>query len=132
MDFFATQSNGIIRYYASDMVLHVDTGAAYLVLPNAKSRIAGYLVIHPSKPSSPPPLNGAILVQCSALKNVVGSAAESEGEGCYHNATTAVPIRVALEELGHPQPKTPLKTDNATATGFANKSMRQSVPRHGT
>jgi len=41
MNFLATHPNGIIRYYASDMILHVDTNAAYLVLPNAKSSIAG-------------------------------------------------------------------------------------------
>mmetsp|Transcript_13683 Transcript_13683/g.16644 ORF Transcript_13683/g.16644 Transcript_13683/m.16644 type:complete len:132 (+) Transcript_13683:573-968(+) len=126
MNFLPTHPNGIVRYHASDIVLHVDTDAAYLVLSNAKSRITVnfYLSSHPSQ-SSPPPLNGAILVQCSTLKNVVGSAAESECGGCYHNATTAIPIRVTLEELDYPQPKTPLKTDNDTAAGFANKSMRQ-------
>jgi hypothetical protein len=59
------------------------------------------------------------------LKNVVGSVAEAECSGVYNNAQLALPMRVALEELGHPQPKTPLKTDNSTAAGFANKSMRQ-------
>ena len=34
-------------------------------------------------------------------------------------------IRLALEELGHKQPKTPLKTDNSTAANFANSSLRQ-------
>ena len=30
------------RYYTSDMVLHVDSNPAYLVMPRAKSRVAGY------------------------------------------------------------------------------------------
>ena len=34
-------------------------------------------------------------------------------------------IRIILEALGHKQPPTPLKTDNATAVGFANSNMRQ-------
>jgi len=68
-------------------------------------------------------------VQYSTLKNVVGFAAESECGECYHNTTTAIPMRVALEELDHPQPKTPLKINNARAAGFANKSMRQKISK---
>ena len=128
LDFAATHPDGKIRFYASDMILHIDTDAAYLVLPNAKSRVAGYFYLSSNPTTAPtpaPPLNGAILVECSTIKHVVGSAAEAECGGCYSNAQTAIPIRIALEELGHPQPRTPLKTDNSTAAGFANKSMRQ-------
>ena len=35
LDYCATNPNGKIRFHASDMVLHVDTDAAYLVLPQA-------------------------------------------------------------------------------------------------
>jgi hypothetical protein len=127
LDFAATYPNAKLRFHASDMILHIDTDAAYLVMPNAKSRIAGYFYLssHPSVTGAPVPLNGPILVECTTIKHVVGSAAEAECGGCYHNAQRAVPIRIALEDLGHPQPKTPVKTDNSTAEGFANKSMRQ-------
>ena len=37
MDYAATYPNIKVRYYASDMKLFVDSDAAYLVLPNAKS-----------------------------------------------------------------------------------------------
>lgn len=126
LDFAATYPNAKIRFHASDMILHVDTDAAYLVMPNAKSRIAGYFYLSSDlSKGTPVPLNGPILVECTTIKHVVGSAAEAECGGCYHNAQKAVPIRIALQELGHPQPKTPIKTDNSTAEGFANKSMRQ-------
>jgi hypothetical protein len=129
MDFAATYPDAKVRFYASDMILHVDTDAAYLVLPKARSRVAGYFYLSslPSlhgKPRSVP-LNGAILVECATIRTVVGSAAEAECAGCYHNAQRAIPIRIALEELGHPQPRTPVKTDNITTQGFVNKSMRQ-------
>ena len=39
MDYAATYPDVFIRYYASDMVLHVDSDSAYLVAPKAKSRI---------------------------------------------------------------------------------------------
>ena len=41
LDYAATYPLAIIRYYASDMALNVDTDAAYLVLPNAQSCYAG-------------------------------------------------------------------------------------------
>lgn len=127
LDFVSTYPNGKIRFHASDMILHIDTDAAYLVMPNAKSRVAGYYYLssHPTNPPSKVPRNGAVLVECSTIKHVVSSAAEAECSGCFTNAQKAIPIRIALEELGHPQPKTPIKTDNSTAEGFANKSMRQ-------
>jgi hypothetical protein len=36
-------------------------------------------------------------------------------EGGRINAITALSIRQTLIELGHPQPRTPMQTDNATA-----------------
>ena len=42
MDYIATYPDVSIRYYASDMQLHVDSDAAYLVLPKACSRFDGY------------------------------------------------------------------------------------------
>ena len=42
MDYAATYPNIYVQYYVSDMVLLIDSDAAYLVLPNARSRIAGY------------------------------------------------------------------------------------------
>ena len=46
MDSAATYPNVYIRYYSSDMVLLVDSDAAYLVMSNAKSRVAGYFQLN--------------------------------------------------------------------------------------
>ena len=93
MDYVSTYPNAYIRFHASSMILHVDSDAAYLVLPKAKSRIAGYyyLTDHPSS-TLPPPRNGPLLVECKTLKHVVTSAAEAEISALYHNAKTAIPI----------------------------------------
>jgi hypothetical protein len=127
LNFAATYPNASVRFYASDMILHIDTDAAYLVLPNARSRVAGYYYLSsmPTDPPSSVPMNGPVLVDCSTIRNVVGSVAEAECSGCYRSAQQAIPIRLALIELGHPQPRTPIKTDNSTASGFVNKSIRQ-------
>ena len=42
MDYLFTHPNAKLRYHRSDMQLHVDTDAAYLVAPNSRTRVAGY------------------------------------------------------------------------------------------
>ena len=125
MDYAATYPHVIVRYYASDMILNIDSDAAYLVLPNAKSRIAGYFYLSSDPINVPPPINAPVLVVCKALRHVVASAAESETAGVFINAQIAIPIRNTLEALGHKQPPTPIKSDNSTATGFANDNIQQ-------
>ena len=125
LDYVATHPNAVIRYHKSDMVLHVDSDAAYLVLPEARSRLAGHFFL-----SSVPGVtrtvlpNGPILTECRTIKHVVASSAEAETSGLFHNAQTALPIRYLLREMGHPQPPTPLKTDNKTAQAFVHQEMR--------
>ena len=119
MDYLHTYPDAYVRYHASNMVLYVDSDAAYLVAPKARSRIAGYYYLsdHPNVTKRPKP-NDAVLVECKTLHHVISSSAEAEVEGIFHNATTVVPIRHILQAVNHPQRPPPLKTDNSTATGF--------------
>ena len=55
----------------------------------------------------------------------MASAAEAEVGALYMNAQEAVPIRTSLIEMGHPQPATPLKTDNMTAKGIIAGTIKQ-------
>ena len=70
-------------------------------------------------------MNGAILVNANVIKHVMSSAAEAELGGLFFNMKDAVPIRAALEEMGHPQPPTAIVVDNSTASGIANKTVKQ-------
>ena len=129
LDYACTYPNAKIRYYASDMCLHVDTDAAYLVQPNARSRYAGFFYLsdkpaHSNAVPAPRP-NGAVLVVCRTLRGVLASAAETETGGVFHNANTAIILRRALEALGHPQPPTPLRTDNSVANSFVHSNIKQ-------
>ena len=45
MDYCATYPSVTVRFHASDMILHVDSDAAYLVAPGVKSRIAGHFYL---------------------------------------------------------------------------------------
>ena len=70
-------------------------------------------------------MNGAVLVNSNIMKPVLGSAAEAECGALYFNMCDAVPLRTALEEMGHPQPPTPIVIDNSTAAGIANNTIKQ-------
>jgi hypothetical protein len=56
---------------------------------------------------------------------MVASAAESEVGVCFRNAQSGAPLRVTLKELGHIQPPTPLRTDNSTAFGILNETIKK-------
>jgi hypothetical protein len=133
MDYLATHPNATIRYHASDMVLHVESDAAYLVLPKARSRAAGHYFFSNTPPPAPqkpnPTPNGPVHTLCKTIKNVMSSAAESETGGVYLNGKESIPIRTTAKELGHPQPPTPLKTDNTTAHGILTKTLRPKLSK---
>ena len=42
----------------------------------------------------------------------------------FYGYKAALPFRTALEEIGHPQPKILVVTDNKTAEGLSNKATR--------
>jgi hypothetical protein len=53
------------------------------------------------------------------------SATEAELGAVFHNARDCVPLRIVLQEMGHPQAATPIQTDNACAAGIANETVKQ-------
>ena len=55
----------------------------------------------------------------------MASAGEAELGALLYNGKVSKPIRTCLEEMGYPQPSTPIKTDNSTAAGIVNLSIRQ-------
>jgi hypothetical protein len=112
-------------------VLHIHSDASYLSAPEARSRAGGHHFLSsrptdPTKaPSRQPTNNGSIHAECSVLRNVMASAAEAEIGALYINSQTAEVFRTTLIEMGHPQPPTPIQTDNSTAYGIVNSSIRQ-------
>ena len=111
LDYFHSNPNTIIRYKASKMILYVDSDAAYLVMPRAKSRIAGHYYL--SDENGTP--NGPLHVNCRILPHVTASAAETETATMFYNAQLAIFIRRVLQSIGHPQPPTTIHADNTTA-----------------
>jgi hypothetical protein len=128
LDYCATHPNATIRFHASDMTLHVESDASYLSESDAKSRYAGFFYLSDDPNGADlmyPTFNGPVLVTANIIKETVASAAEAELAGLFHNAQEALPLRHALEEMRHPQPPTPIQTDNSTASGLANDTVKQ-------
>ena len=121
LDYCATHPDERVRYVASDMTLALHSDASHLSEPGSKSRAAGhfYLTTNDHRDLN----NGAILTLSKIIKWVMGSASESEVAALFYNCKAALPLRLALQEMGHQQPKTPTITDNSTAEGLINKTM---------
>jgi hypothetical protein len=135
LDYYCdTNPEATVRFHTSDMILHIDSDASYLSAPTACSHAAGYHYLS-SRPTDPtkapdptdpaPKNNGAIHVMCNIMRKVLASAVEAELDTLFHNGRKACPLRITLEELGHPQPPTPIATDNTTASSIANHTVKQ-------
>ena len=73
-------------------------------------------------------LNGAIYSLCKVM-GVAASAAEAELGSLFLNTQEAVKLRIALDEMGHKQPPTPIHTDNTTASGIVHGTIKQQRSR---
>ena len=125
LNYAATHPNATIRYHKSGMILHIHSDASYLSAPKARSRAAGYFFLSDDPSVTPTPNNGPIHVLCSLLSMVVSSAAEAEVGAAFMNGQMGCPIRQTLIELGHPQPPTPIQTNNECAKGILNDTVKQ-------
>jgi hypothetical protein len=107
------------------MILHIHSDASYISEDEAKSRAGGFCYMgnatkHPKKLT-----NGAILIISKVQKHIMSSAAEAEIGAVFINAKEGAVLRTTLEKLGHKQPPIPMETDNTTATGYSNGTIKQ-------
>ena len=120
LNYVATNPNPMILFKRSNMILKAHSDASYLCAPKARSRGASYIFLGDEKL-----LNGPLQVLCKLFKVVVSSAAEAELAALFMTGKQCIPLRQALIELGHPQPATPLITDNETAANLSNDNLKQ-------
>jgi hypothetical protein len=114
-----------IRYHASDMILHINSDASYLSENEAQSRDGGLFYMGTTTKNDKKLNNGAILIISKVHKHVMSSAADTEIGAVFINAKEGAVLRTTLEELGHKQPPIPMETDNTTATGYINGTIKQ-------
>ncbi len=122
LDYCPTQEKAIITYKASKMILAVHIDAGYCNKKKASSQAGGQFFL--SNDETFPPNNGTILTNTTIMKAVMSSVAKAELRTLYLNAKEAVYLQQILEEIGHPQPKTPMQTNNTTAEGVINNKIQ--------
>ena len=132
LNYAATHPEATIRFHASDMILHIHSNASYLSATESRSRHAGYLFLSnnignkaPMPDAPAPPLNAPVQVNSGIIKAILSLAAEAELGALFYNAKDGCRLQNTLQDLGHPQPPTPIQTDNACAAGIANDTVRQ-------
>jgi hypothetical protein len=122
LNYAATQEPAVTTYHGSDMVLAIHSDAGYLKEERARSRAGGHHFLSENAPN--PSNNGTIYNKASIIKAVMSSAAKAEIGSLYTNARKGVEERNILEEMSHPQPPTPVQTDNSTADGIINSRIQ--------
>ena len=133
LDYASSYPNAILCYKAIYMDLHVDSEAAYITMPEARSFYAGHFYLSdwpspsPIKPN--PDRNGPIHTECKTIRNVVSSSAEADTFGTFNNVETYIGMQPALIALNHKQPATTLKKDNSTADGFVDLGVKSKRPK---
>ena len=110
LNYCATHPDAAIQYKPSEMILCLHSDASYLTEPKARSRTGGHFYMGNTTDNK---LNGPILNPTGVIKVVTSSAAEAEIAGVFTNMKEAVALRNTLEEMGHPQPPTPIQVDNS-------------------
>lgn len=124
LDYCATHPNASVSFQASDMILQVHSDAGYNNETGARSRAGGHFFLG-NHSHHAQIFNGAVLNPTHIIKHVSSSAADAEIGATFINCKEAIPIRITLDEMGYPQPPTPVKLDNTTAVAFANKQLKQ-------
>ena len=122
LDYCATQEDAIISYRASQMILAVHSDAGYCNEKKSRSRAGGRFFLRDDDDN--PRNNGAILTLATIIKVVMSLVVEAELGALYLNAREVVYLRQILTEMGHPQPRTPIQTNNSTAEGVVNKKIQ--------
>jgi hypothetical protein len=128
LDYFATLPNAKLRYHGSDMVLKIHSDAGYLNETKAHSRAGGNCFLG-NLPDKPEMYNRAILNPTGILKHIASSATEAEVGALFVNTKEGEIVRTTLKEMGFSQPGSPVTTDNSTANGIMNGTIRQQCSR---
>ena len=121
LDYVASYPNDGIVYRASDMGLCAHTDAGHLNETKSRSRVGAHIYLSEDDPI--PLFNGAVLTIATIIKFVMASAAEAELAALFIAACEMVPHRQTLIDMGWPQPRSPVQTDNSTVIGVTNKTI---------
>ena len=121
LDYAASQEESVLTYHVSDMVIAIYSNASYLSEPKVRSRAGGSFFL--SRYCDSPTNNGAVLPIAQIIKSVMTSESKAEIVVMYINLREALPTRKTLIEMGHPQPQTPIQTNNLAAHSVVTNNV---------
>jgi hypothetical protein len=128
--YLAMHLDATVRFYALDMILNIHSDASYLSETNVHSRACGHFFMGwTPNPTQPIKLNGTFFTLCAILWFVVASAAEAELGALFLNCKQVTIFQLTIEEMGHPQPPTPVNCNNFTTVGIANNTVKHQCSR---
>jgi hypothetical protein len=126
LDYLASNSEAKVKFYASDMIMNIHSDTSYLSETGARSRACGHFFMGwMPEHGEPIKVNEAFDVNATILKFTVASAAEAKLGALFHNCQDGIIFQKTLVDMGHPQPKTPIHCNNATAVGIANNTIKR-------
>jgi hypothetical protein len=125
LDYAFTHPNAIITHQASDMVLAAHSDASFLLEANACSQAGGHFFMSSNTPC--PHNNDAVFTIAQIIKAVMSLAAKAKIGALYINCWEAVPACHTIEILGHPQPPTPIQTNNTMTQGVVNDNVMKKL-----
>jgi hypothetical protein len=122
LDYCAMQDKAVLAYKASKMILAVHSDAGNCNEKKSRSQAGGHFFL--SNNNEFPPNNSAILTVATIFEAVISLAAEAELGALYLNAKEVAYLQQILAKMGHPQPRTPIQTNNSTAEGVINRKIQ--------
>jgi hypothetical protein len=123
LQYAAAYPDNAIVFKKSKMHLIIQADASYLSRSKARSVAGG--VFYFGDASKPEVENGMVHAVSSIIDVVVASAGESEYGAGFIMAQHGVWLRNIAIALGHPQPATPLLSDNNFCIGLCNDTIKQ-------
>jgi hypothetical protein len=106
------------------MILCAYANASFLNESQSHSHAGAHIFLSENDPF--PRFNSAVLSIAQIIMFVMASAAVSKLAALFITARKMIPHRQTLIDMGWPQPKSPIQTDNSTAAGVVNNTI---VPR---
>jgi hypothetical protein len=111
------------------MILNIHSEESYISEHEVKRRAGGFFHLGSNITNKNNLANGAILIISTILKHAMSSAAEAEIGSVFLNVKEAKILRTTLIQMVHPQPATPLQTDNTASVGYSNDTIKQICTR---
>jgi hypothetical protein len=126
LQYAATFPASQLIFRQSNMQLIIESDGSYLSESNSRSRAAGVHYFRSSTTPADLTHISIVHVVSSIIPSVLASAMETEYASMFMNdAQKATSMRTTLSELGYPQLKTPIYTDNTAAAGIVTRRTKQ-------